>query len=99
MAALSRRTASYIASNIFLCGAGTSRIPKLGDYGLAKAFATAGLSGVTSQEFVGGTLQYMPQQLLDDFQMAEPEVDVWSAAASLYYMLTGQPRPKDGIGL
>jgi serine/threonine protein kinase len=32
--------------------------------------------------------------LLDNFLMATPAVDVWSAAASLYYMLTGQP-PRD----
>lgn len=81
-------------SNIFLCGSGACGITKLGDFGLAKAFATAGLSGLTRQGAIGGSIQYMPQQLLDDFQLATPEVDVWSAAASLYYLLTGHP-PRD----
>jgi serine/threonine protein kinase len=81
-------------SNIFLCGSGDRRITKLGDFDLAKAFATAGHSGVTWQGAIGGSIKFMPQQLLDNFLMATPAVDVWSAAASLYYMLTGQP-PRD----
>lgn len=81
-------------SNVFLCGSGASQVARLGDFGLARAFATAELSGITGPGALGGTLQFMPQQLLDDFRMATPEVDVWSAAASLYYLLTGQP-PRD----
>ena len=78
-------------SNIFLSRSGAGPISKLGDFGVAKAFATTGLTGPGD---IGGSPQFMPQQLLDDFKMATPEVDVWSAAASLYYMLTGQP-PRD----
>ena len=82
-------------SNIFLCGSGEHSAVKLGDFGLAKAFATAGLSGVTEAGAIGGTYQFMPQQLRKDFfRLAQPEFDVWSAAAALYYMLTGQP-PRD----
>jgi serine/threonine protein kinase len=84
-------------SNIFLCASGASCISKLGDFGLAKAFATAGLSGISAHGAIGGSPQFMPQQLLNDFKMATPEVDVWSAAASLYYMLTGQP-PREFAG-
>ncbi|MDF0552305.1 hypothetical protein [Kamptonema sp. UHCC 0994] len=31
----------------------------------------------------------MPRQQVLNFKYAQPEVDVWAAAASLYYMLTG----------
>ena len=31
----------------------------------------------------------MPRKQVIDFKYAEPEVDVWAAAASLYNMLTG----------
>jgi hypothetical protein len=83
--------------NICLTGPDVGHDAMLADFGLAKAFATAGLSGITGPEVVGGCLQFMPQQLLDDFRMATPEVDVWSAAATLYYLLTGQP-PRDFSG-
>jgi serine/threonine-protein kinase len=31
----------------------------------------------------------MPRQQVINFKYARPDVDVWAAAASLYYMLTG----------
>ncbi len=74
--------------NLFLCGNGSSRVTKVGDFGLAKAFDTAGLSGYTRTGAIGGTLAYMPRQQIVDFKYAKPEVDVWSMAASLYAMLT-----------
>ena len=36
----------------------------------------------------------MPRQQVLKFKFARPEVDVWAAAASLYYMLTGK-LPRD----
>jgi serine/threonine-protein kinase len=80
--------------NIFLCGAGRSRVAKVGDYGLAKAFDQAGLSGQTMTGAVAGTPAFMPRQQVAEFRFARPEVDVWAAGASLYYMLTGQ-YPRD----
>ena len=37
--------------NLFLCGSGGSRVGKVGDFGLAKAFDQAGLSGQTRTGF------------------------------------------------
>jgi len=42
----------------------------------------------------------MPRQQVVNFKYAKPDVDVWAAAACLYYMLTGVfprdfPRDKD----
>jgi serine/threonine protein kinase len=80
--------------NLLLSGTGDSAIAKVGDYGLAKAFEHAGLSGLTRTGQVGGTPWFMPRQQVIDFKYAFPEVDVWAAAASLYYLLTGYP-PRD----
>jgi len=76
--------------NIFLCGSGSSQIAKVGDYGLAKAFDNAGLSGLTRTGTVMGKPWFMPRQQVMNFRGAKPEVDIWAAAASLYNMLTCQ---------
>jgi hypothetical protein len=85
-------------ANLLLCGSGSARIAKVGDYGLSKAFDDAGLSGGTRTGEAAGTPHFMARQQVIDFKFAEPEVDVWAMAASLYHMLTGAvPRdfPKD----
>lgn len=75
--------------NIFLANVGGKQVAKVGDYGLAKAFDLAGLSGQTLTGSTVGTLGFMPRQQVIDFKYAKPEVDVWAAAACLYAMLTG----------
>jgi len=85
--------------NIFLenmsrTSAGGKLVAKVGDYGLAKAFDTAGLSGLTRSGSVMGTPVFMPRQQVRNFKYAKPEVDIWAAAASLYAMLTGSV-PRD----
>jgi serine/threonine protein kinase len=76
-------------SNIFLQNDGAARVARIGDYGLAKAFDLAGLSGYTATGSKAGTPHFMPRQQMLNFKEAQPEVDVWAAAACLYYMLTG----------
>jgi pSer/pThr/pTyr-binding forkhead associated (FHA) protein len=80
--------------NLFLSGSHPSRVCKVGDYGLAKAFDTAGLSGLTRSGAVLGTPVFMPRQQVINFKYARPEVDVWAMAASFYYLLTGKS-PRD----
>jgi serine/threonine-protein kinase len=77
-------------ANIFLSGDGAGRTPKLADMGLGKAFDMAGLSGQTRTGSVIGTPFFMPRQQVINFKYAKPDVDVWSAAAALYNMLTGK---------
>src|SRR5262249_41686 len=48
--------------NLFLANTGGARITKVGDYGLAKAFDLAGLSGQTRTGAVYGTPFFMPRQ-------------------------------------
>ena len=76
-------------ANLFLVGSGRTCIVKVGDYGLAKAFDVAGLSGQTRTGAMSGTPYFTPRQQVVNFKYAKPEVDVWAAAASLYFMLTG----------
>jgi serine/threonine-protein kinase len=75
--------------NILLSRTGPGRVAKLGDFGLSKAFDQAGLSGHTRTGEVGGTVAFMARKQIIDFKYAKPEVDVWAAAATLYYLLTG----------
>jgi serine/threonine-protein kinase len=77
--------------NIFLSGKGSARLVKVGDFGLAKAFDLAGLSGQTATGSMAGTPYFMPRQQVVNFKYARPEVDVWALAATLYFMLTGSP--------
>jgi serine/threonine protein kinase len=83
-------------ANLFLSGTGKAQIAKVGDYGLAKAFDNAGLSGGTRTGEAAGTPAFMPRQQVLAFKDVGPEVDVWAVAASLYYMLTGST-PRDFV--
>ena len=73
--------------NVLLAQDGTAR---LSDFGLAKSFELAGLSGMTATGAVAGTLQFMPREQLTSFRQTRPESDVWSAAATFYHLLTGE---------
>ncbi len=84
--------------NIFLTVKDGKLVAKLGDYGLAKAFDLAGLSGQTLTGTKMGTPAFMPRQQVLNFKYVKPSVDVWATVASLYYMLTGAyPRNFQGI--
>jgi len=82
--------------NILCVAEGDKPIVKIADFGLAKAFDLAGMSGYTSDNSntenpsVAGTYAFMPRQQVLDFKYAKPEVDVWAAAACLYQLLTGR---------
>jgi hypothetical protein len=71
--------------NILIAGDGSA---KLTDFGLAKSFEQAGLSGMTATGAVGGTFYFMPREQITRFRDAQPAGDVWSMGATLYYMLT-----------
>jgi serine/threonine protein kinase len=77
--------------NILLQGQGPSLQAKLADFGIAKDFSMAGMSGMTASGSGGGTLYFMPKEQLRDFRKTRPVSDVFSMGASLYNMLTSQP--------
>ena len=76
--------------NIFLADNSDHPVAKVADFGMAKAFETAGMSKVTKDGNAMGTPQFMPRQQAVNFRYSKPDVDVWAAAASYYNMLTGQ---------
>jgi serine/threonine protein kinase len=80
--------------NVLLAATGSPWIVKLGDYGLAKAFRTAGQSGLTVTGAWGGTPKFMPKRQLVDYLGTQTSCDVWAATACLYWMLTGTT-PRD----
>ncbi|HEY9704761.1 MAG TPA: protein kinase, partial [Allocoleopsis sp.] len=81
-------------ANIFLHEINGQIIPKIGDYGLAKAFDLAGLSGQTLTGQKAGTPNFVCRKQVVNFKYAQPEVDIWACAATLYTMLTGYA-PRD----
>ncbi len=73
--------------NILLVDA-QMKTAKLADFGLAKSFELAGLSGMTATGMVAGTLYFMPREQITHFRLLRPASDVWSMGATLYHMLT-----------
>ncbi|MFF2120914.1 protein kinase [Kitasatospora sp. NPDC058184] len=80
--------------NLLLTGTRENPAVKVADFGLSKAFDSAGLSGHTLTGALGGSPAFMPRGQVLDFKYALPEVDLWATTACLYWMLTGSP-PRD----
>ena len=64
-------------------------LAKVADFGLAKAFDRAGLSGLTRSGTTAGKPWYLSRQQVLNFKDASYDVDVWALAACLYRALTG----------
>lgn len=75
--------------NLLLRGGRADRCAKVSDYGFAKDFQQAGLSGMTLTGAVGGTPPFMPREQVTNFKYVRPVSDVWSLGATFYNMLTG----------
>jgi serine/threonine-protein kinase len=70
----------------------------LADFGLARAYQQSGLSGITASNTGCGTLAFAaPEQFLD-FRGVGPAADQYGAAATLYFLLTGQSVFRDPPG-
>ncbi len=70
---------------------------KIADFGLSKAFRIADQYGWTKTGDIGGSLAYVSKQQIINYKYVKPEVDVWSSAAVLFYLLTGFP-PRGNSG-
>lgn len=62
---------------------------KIADFGLSRL--EGGTGSLTTTGDIGGSLAFMCRQQLINYKYARPEVDVWSAAAVMYYLLTLKP--------
>ncbi len=63
---------------------------KLADFGLARAYQTSTLSGVTMKGEVAGTIAFMAPEQVNHLRESQPPVDLYAAGASLYWLLTGR---------
>ena len=66
----------------------------VGDLGLAKTYRTAGRTLMTPDGTRLGSPDFSSRQQAKESKGVKPEADVWAAAATYYYMLTGQ-NPKN----
>ncbi len=72
----------------------TTGVPKLSDFGLARQDQTD--HGQTQAGAVLGTLDFMPPEQRRDATSVDARSDLWSLAATLYQMVTGEvPRVID----
>src|SRR5262249_44421461 len=78
-------------SNVLVTTVDGREMLKLADFGLAGAYRAAALSGLTMTGTPGGTPGYRPPEQVLDFRHARPAADQYAAAATLYYLLKGQP--------
>jgi serine/threonine-protein kinase len=76
-------------ANLLLQQEGGRDFLKLADFGLARVYHASALSGLTLHGDVGGTVAFMPPEQITNFRHARPPADQYSAAATLYTLLTG----------
>jgi hypothetical protein len=76
--------------NILVRGAWPNLDAKLTDFGLAKSFTQAGMSGVTVAGEMAGTLAYMPPEQLKNFRDVKPQSDLYALGMTAYSLLSGQ---------
>ena len=67
------------------------QIAKLADFGLAKAWQNAGAHHLTASGQTLGTIQYISPEQLEDSRNVDPQTDIFSLGASLYFTLAGTP--------
>lgn len=60
------------------------------DFGLARAYQSSNLSGLTMTGEIGGTTPFMSPDQLIDYRGVGPACDQYSTAATLYFLLTSQ---------
>lgn len=78
------------------------KIAKLTDFGLSKSYEKAGNSGMTLRGETSGTPFFMAPEQFTNYRFVKPPADVYSAAVTLYYLLTAKyqfhfPTPLDMV--
>jgi serine/threonine-protein kinase len=67
---------------------GRQQVVKLADFGLARVYQSSRISGLTMTGTPGGTVAFMAPEQITHFREARPPADQYSAAATLYNLLT-----------
>ena len=76
--------------NILIGSSPAGLVAKISDFGLAKSFRGLGLSGLTFSGEMRGTIPFMPPEQMLDFKAVQPIGDLYSTAATLYFLISGQ---------
>ncbi len=78
-------------SNLLVTGPPRHPRVKLTDFGLAKSFdESEGLITLTRQGDIGGSVGFISPDHVRDFREARAPADIYSAAATLFYLLTNR---------
>lgn len=77
-------------ANLLVAKEDGKRVVKLADFGLARAYDSCGLSGLTLHGEIGGTPAFMAPEQVTHYRDVQPAADQYAAAATLYYLITGQ---------
>src|SRR5262249_44280745 len=75
-------------ANILVSGQGQKLRAKLADFGLAKNFENAGLSAMTREGQLVGTLAFMPPEQVISARRAQPAGALYAVGATLYYLVS-----------
>jgi serine/threonine-protein kinase len=75
--------------NILIARTDAGLMAKISDFGLAKSYRSIGLSGLTFSGEMRGTIPFMPPEQMLDFKTVTPSGDLYSTAATLYYLIAG----------
>ncbi|WZO98701.1 FHA domain-containing serine/threonine-protein kinase [Isosphaeraceae bacterium EP7] len=76
--------------NILIARAEEGLVAKVSDFGLAKSYRGLGLSALTFSGEMRGTIPFMPPEQMLDFKTVLPSGDLYSTAATLYFLISGQ---------
>jgi pSer/pThr/pTyr-binding forkhead associated (FHA) protein len=77
-------------ANVLVTRTSEGEEARLADFGLARSYQASRLSGLTIAGALGGTPLFMaPEQVLS-LRDVKPTADQYSAAATLYFLLTGK---------
>jgi serine/threonine-protein kinase len=78
-------------SNLMVKPSNGQDFAMLTDFGLARVYQASRMSGLTMIGEIGGTPAFMAPEQVTHFREAKPAADQYSAAATLYFLLTGSP--------
>jgi len=79
-------------ANILLCErGGIPDIAKVLDFGLVKDVSDTSAAGLTAEDVLHGTPQYMAPEAIRDSHSADPRSDLYALGAVGYFLLTGTP--------
>ncbi|HWG42729.1 MAG TPA: FHA domain-containing serine/threonine-protein kinase [Gemmataceae bacterium] len=77
-------------ANLLIDASAARKTVKVADFGLARVYQASQLSGLTLQNDLGGTVGFMPPEQISNYREVCPAADQYSAAATLYKLLTGR---------